>query len=306
LHRDNKLFLQISGSLNKFCGEDSANFVKNVFYVDDCSKSVSPPEAVISLIKKTKSLCEKGGFNLHKFISNHKAVIDTIPHKDRSKDLQDLDITKGILPVERALGVQWCVESDTLQFRVEVKDKPLARRGILSTVSFVFDPLGMLHQIILQELSRDGADWDDKVPEPLRSRWERRRADLALLSSLKIPRCYKPERFGELKSVELHHFSDASKDTYAQCSYPWLIDHSDQIHCPLVMAKSRFAPLKPVTIPRLELTAALVSVKTSSILQRELEYDQITEVYWTDSKVVIGYINNDARRSHVFVANRVQ
>lgn len=72
------------------------------------------------------------------------------------------------------------------------------------------------------------------------------------------------------------------------------------------MAKSRVAPLEPVTIPRLELTAALVSVKTSTILQKELEYDEITEVFWTDSKVVIGYISNDARRFHVFVANRVQ
>ena len=72
------------------------------------------------------------------------------------------------------------------------------------------------------------------------------------------------------------------------------------------MAKSRVAPLKPVTTPRLELTAALVSMKTSSVLQRELEYYQITEVYWTDSKVVIGYINKDARRFHVFVTNRVQ
>ena len=293
-------------------GTEAANFVKNNFYVDDGLKSVSAPEVAISLIKKTKSLCQKGGFNLHKFISNHKAVIGTIPHEDRSKDLQTLDITKDILPVERALGVQWCIESDTLQFRVELKDQPLTRRGILSTVSSVFDPLGMLAPLILvgktilQELCRDGADWDDKVPEPLRSRWERWRADLPLLSSLKIPRCYKPESFGELKSVELHHFSDASKDAYGQCSYLRLTDHSDHIHCSLVMAKSRVAPLKPVTIPRLELTAALVSVKTSSILQRELEYDQITEVYWTDSKVVIGYINNDARRFHVFVANRVQ
>ena len=68
------------------------------------------------------------------------------------------------------------------------------------------------------------------------------------------------------------------------------------------MAKSRIAPLKPVTIPRLELTAALVSVKISAILQRELEYEEITETFWTDSKVVIGYISNDARRFHVFVA----
>ena len=72
------------------------------------------------------------------------------------------------------------------------------------------------------------------------------------------------------------------------------------------MAKSRVAPLKPVTIPRLELTAALVSVKVSAILQRELEYEEITETFWTDSKVLIGYISNDARRFHVFVANRVQ
>ena len=76
----------------------------------------------------------------------HIKVIDAIPHEDRSKDLQNLDITKDILPVERALGVQWCVESDTLQFRVELKDQPLTRRGILSTVS------------------SDGADWDDEVP----------------------------------------------------------------------------------------------------------------------------------------------
>ena len=66
------------------------------------------------------------------------------------------------------------------------------------------------------------------------------------------------------------------------------------------------APLKPVTIPRLELTAALVSVKISDVLRQELEYDQITEVFWTDSRVVIGYVSNDARRFQTFVANQVQ
>ena len=106
--------------------------------------------------------------------------------------------------------------------------------------------------------------------------------------------------------MELHRYSDACKDAYGQCSYLRLVNHSGQIHCSLVMAKSRVAPLKPVTIPRLELTAALVSVKTGAILCRELEYKQITEVFWTESKVVIGYVSNDARRFHVFAANRVQ
>ena len=72
------------------------------------------------------------------------------------------------------------------------------------------------------------------------------------------------------------------------------------------MAKSRVAPLKPITIPRLELTAALVSAKVSAFLQKELEYDEMKVFYWADSKVVLGYIGNDARRFHVFVSNRVQ
>ena len=72
------------------------------------------------------------------------------------------------------------------------------------------------------------------------------------------------------------------------------------------MAKSRVAPLKPVTIPRLELTAALVSVRVNSLLQCELEYAEATHVFWTDSRVVLGYISNESKRFHVFVANRVQ
>ncbi|KAK6178278.1 hypothetical protein SNE40_013082 [Patella caerulea] len=71
------------------------------------------------------------------------------------------------------------------------------------------------------------------------------------------------------------------------------------------MSKSRVTPLKPITIPRLELSAALVSVKVSNQLRAELDYENVIESYWTDSKVVLGYINNDARRFHTFVANRI-
>ena len=81
---------------------------------------------------------------------------------------------------------------------------------------------------------------------------------------------------------------------------------SGQVHCSFVMGKARVTPLKPVTIPRLELTAALLSVRISASLREELEYDRIAEVFYTDSQVVLGYIKNDARRFHVFVANRVQ
>ena len=121
-----------------------------------------------------------------------------------------------------------------------------------------------------------------------------------------MQRCFKPTDIGELKSIQLHHFSDASTAGYGQCSYIRLLNVQEQVHCELVMAKSRVSPLKGITIPRLELTAALVSVKVSTILHKELDFDKIVDIYWTDSKVVLGYINNEARRFHIFVANRVQ
>ena len=126
------------------------------------------------------------------------------------------------------------------------------------------------------------------------------------LSKVKIPRCYKPVHFGEAKSVELHTFLDASTLGYGQCSYLRMINGEDKIHCALVMAKSRVTPSRPVTIPRLELTAALLSVKISTFLKKERKYDAISEVFWTDSEVARGYISNDAKRFHIFVTDRVQ
>ena len=115
-----------------------------------------------------------------------------------------------------------------------------------------------------------------------------------------------PDGFGEIKVVELHHFSSASEAGYGQCSYLRLIDDMGKINCLLVMAKSHFAPLKPVTITRLELMAVLVSAKVGTSLRRELDCNRINEVFWTDSRVVLGYIFNEAQRFHVYVANRVQ
>ena len=88
-----------------------------------------------------KQLCSKGGFRLHKFVSNNKNVIMSVPPKDRAAEIQTMDLGCEDLPIERTLGVQWCVESDSFMFRVDLQDKPLTRRGILSTVSSVFDPL---------------------------------------------------------------------------------------------------------------------------------------------------------------------
>ncbi|XP_006817264.1 uncharacterized protein LOC102809835 [Saccoglossus kowalevskii] len=291
---------------------EAADFVRNDFYMDDGLKSVPDPTQAINLIESCSQLCAKGGFKLHKFASNDKRVVENIPVDLRAKDIQSFDICHDNLPVERALGVYWCLESDTFQFRIKIKDKPFTRRGILSTVSSIFDPLGLVSPVllmgkrILQRLTKDGMDWDDPVPEDTRSQWERWRHELSLLACLKVPRCYKGDDIVELSTVEMHHFSDASLLGYGQCSYLRLQDNQGNVSCSLVMAKSRVVPVKPITIPRLELTAAVTSVLVSEFLNKELKYDGISHFFWSDSKVVLGYIANKSTRFHIFVANRVQ
>ncbi|XP_030849893.1 uncharacterized protein LOC115927770 [Strongylocentrotus purpuratus] len=292
-------------------GEDVKNFVHHNFYVDDGLISVPTKEEAKNLISRTREMCKKGGLHLHKFISNTQEVLETVPEEDRAKGTTKTNLLQDKLPLQKALGVQWCVESDTFQFRVTLDDRPLTRRGILSTVMSIYDPMGLLAPIvlpgkqILQELCKMSADWDDPLPDHLRERWEKWTTDLHNLDSLSIQRCYKPADFGEVTTMQMHHFSDASSEGYGQCSYMRIKNGEGRVHCILVMAKSRIAPLKAVTIPRLELSAAVVSIRVSTFLQRELALEDIEHIYWTDSNVVLGYINNESKRFHVFVANRI-
>ena len=293
-------------------GSAAAEFLRRDFYVDDGLKSVPTVEKAVELVRSVKEMCKRGGFNLHKFVSNSKEVIQSIPVEDRAEDIKKLDLDQDILPIERALGIQWCIENDSFNFRITLKDKPCTRRGILSTVSSIFDPLGFVAPVllegkkILQELCKEDTGWDDPVPSEIKAKWEKWRSDLPLLQEFSVARCYKPRNFGHVSKTELHHFSDASNKGYGQCSYLRLTNDQGQIHCSFVIGKSRVTPLKPVTIPRLELTAAITSVRVSEQLRKELPLENAEEIFWTDSKVILGYIANESRRFHVYVANRVQ
>ncbi|XP_006813137.1 uncharacterized protein LOC102800572 [Saccoglossus kowalevskii] len=124
--------------------------------------------------------------------------------------------------------------------------------------------------------------------------------------TLAIPRCYKPSGFSQIQTVELHNFSDASLGGYGVASYLRLIDTNGTIHCSLLMGKSRVAPLKAMTVPRLELTAATVAVKVSRQIQDEIQLPIQRTLFWTDSTIVIQYIRNMATRFQTFVSNRLQ
>jgi hypothetical protein len=193
-------------------GKNVADFVRRDFYVDDGLSSQKTPVEASHLIEQSHLMSAKGGFNLTKYASNDKSVVTAIPEGLRAKNLQSFDLHDSTLPVEMTLGIQWDIEMDTFQFQVNFKEKPLTRRGILSTVSSLFDPLGLVAPVIfegkciVQELCRDKMGWDDPIPEDIVKRWETWRAQLNDLSKLRIQRCYKPQDWEdrEFKTVELH------------------------------------------------------------------------------------------------------
>ncbi|XP_073667523.1 uncharacterized protein [Paramisgurnus dabryanus] len=292
--------------------ETSIRFIERNFYVDDGLTSVSTADEAVKLIKEARELCSTGRLHLHKFVTNSQEVKASIPQEECAQSAVDHDLALGELHMERALGVKWCIRSDSFQFRIFIKEQPLTRRGVLSTVASLYDPLGfaapfiLVGKQILQQMCQDKAGWDEPLKDNLRPKWEAWLSDLQQLADVKIPRCYLPSTFQEVRRYELHHFSDASASGYGECTYLKAIDTSGNVHCSLVMGKARVAPTKITTIPRLELSAAVVAVQTSDLLRKELEINNLDEYFWTDSRVVLGYINNDAKRFHVFVANRVQ
>ncbi|XP_028413661.1 uncharacterized protein LOC114536517 [Dendronephthya gigantea] len=126
-----------------------ANVLRKNFYVDDCLRSEKSEELATDTINGVTRMCTRGGFRLTKFTSNKHCVLEAIPEEERSKELKCLDLNCDRLPIERALGVQWFVESDELGFKIILKDKPLTRRGILATISSIYDPIGMAAPILL-------------------------------------------------------------------------------------------------------------------------------------------------------------
>ena len=125
------------------------------------------------------------------------------------------------------------------------------------------------------------------------------------LESFSVDRCIKPPCFGNVVNSEVHYFSDASQSAYGSVSYLRLVNEEKQVHCALLMSKSRLAPLKKITIPRLELAATAVSVQLHKFLKSDLDIPIDTVRFWTDSMTVLRYLEQDSKRFHTYVANRV-
>ena len=205
--------------------------------------------------------------------------------------------------------MQWCVETDTFTFNIGIKPRQPTRRGILSIVSSVFDPSGFAAPFVLfakqmlQDLCRIKLGWDDEIPPEHLSSWL---DDLPKLSSFSVNRSVLPEGFGPVVFSQLHHFSDASEAAYGSVSYLRITNAEGKVHCAFLFAKSRLAPLKSISIPRLELSAGTISIRLDKMLKREIEIPlSEPSIFWTDSMSVLRYVKNESKRFHTFVANRI-
>ena len=261
-------------------GEFSEEVVKTVkrnFYVDDCLKSLKSAEDAVEFVNQLQDILSKGAFRLTKWSCNRSEVLDSIPQVERAKSVLDLDLGKGELPIQRTLGLHWDMKSDKFLFKVALKDKPNTHRGILSLASSVYDPLGFIAPIILpakkllQDLCKQKLGWDDQISDIEGKRWGKWKSQLANLSQITVDRCVKPACLGNLKIAELHNFADASQIAYGAVSYLRLVDVEERIHCAFLIGKSRLAHLKPMTVPRLELSAAVLAVQLDQTVREELE-----------------------------------
>ncbi|MCG8429838.1 MAG: hypothetical protein MJA29_01505, partial [Candidatus Omnitrophica bacterium] len=226
----------------------------------------------------------------------------------------DLDLDTKF--VTRTLGVACDMKHDTFFFKTVPVQKSLTKRSILSTVSSVFDPLGFVApyviraKVILQDLWVKGVDWDEPLEHDDVTDWSSWVRDLDRMSAVVIPRCYWPIQFVPVLYA-LHTFVDASEKAFAAVCYLLLTSSCGERHNSLVVAKTRVAPMndKCLTLPRLELQAAVLGTRLQNTVMRELKFElSISPTcchFWSDSLIVLQYIRNDTKRFKTFVANRL-
>ena len=298
---------------SELCADpDVRHFVTRNFYVDDGLTSVPTVDAAISLLKRTQTTLAKSNLRLHKIAANNKEVMEAFPPNDRATGLKDIDFDAESLPAQRSLGLNWDLQKDSFHFKVSDETKPYTRRGVLSTTNSLYDPLGFVAPItvhgksILRELTTENGDWDTPLPQEMEVTWASWRSSLKDLSSLSIPRQYTQLSPSEAAKRELCVFSDASTKAIAAVAYLRVTDNDGTKQVGFVKAKAKLAPRPDHTIPRLELCAAVLAVELVDLISTEIDLQIDTTTFYTDSKVVLGYIANETRRFYVYVSNRVQ
>ncbi|KAG7295897.1 hypothetical protein JYU34_020982 [Plutella xylostella] len=281
------------------CGDDViARVINEDFLVDDLITGCDDYQQLHSICEKTYQVLEAAGFILRKWTFNSKF-----------SENSSTEMFIGEHTQSKTLGLGWLNTTDELHFTTKVENAPrLTKRVMLSIISQIYDPLGLLapaviiSKILIQKLWLCKIDWEDAVPDSIVKTWNSFIQTLSTLVELRVPRYVRSEH---TQHTELHIFSDASQDAYGSCAYIRSYDDLSEVTVKLLCAKSKVAPLKGLSIPRLELCGALVGArlchKIVNVLR--LKFDRI--YCWTDSTIVIGWLRMSPHLLKQFVQNRV-
>lgn len=320
------------------CSPSSAQFVKNTnakefeqiypeavtsivqnHYVDDMMDGGHTEEDTIRLVKQVQEIHRHGGFELTKFISNSRKVMEALGSKCENEN-KSLDVDAS-LGTERVLGMYWNTELDCFTFSLKYAkihqdvvdgNRHPTKRELLKTLMSIFDPLGLLSQylvhlkILLQEVWRTDMKWDDQLTKvEMKTAWDEWFKLLPEVERIRIPRLYSPKISpGVPTSIELHTFVDAGDDAFAAAVY-LRIEDEQGVDCVLVGSKARVAPLKYMSVPRKELQAGVLGTRLSINIANGQRLKIDRKVYWTDSSTLLSWIKSDHRRYHQFVAHRI-
>ena len=284
--------------------------VYEAFYVDDGLTGADSIPETIHLQRQLQELFERGGFTLRKWNSNNSEILDHLPTDLKEK--QPIQTIAEEDQYTKTLGIKWNSVSDTFRITVaEINHNDIiTKRTLISDVSKTFDILGWFSptiikvKILFQRLWELKIDWDDPVPEEVRLTLSQWRSELSILSTKHIPRCYFPLEF-DIKKTQLHGFSDASEDAYSAAVYFRFEDTSGKTHITLITSKTKVAPMKRLTIPRLELCGAHLLSDVLSHVKNIFQVPMCDTYAWTDSTIAIDWLNGNPRRLKTFVGNRV-
>lgn len=291
--------------------------IQNKHYMDDYLDSACDVASASKMINDVIYIHSRGGFEIRNFVCSSPEVMEKIPFDHRRQEPGNIDM--GVYgATDRVLGIWWNPRSDTFSFNANFAklDRELlsgkkipTKREVLRVVMSVYDPLGFVAhfvifgKILLQQIWKTCVQWDDMLPDNLNEMWQQWLTDLRAINSVSVPRCYSVRLLTE-EYKELHVFVDASVEAYCAVAYI-KIGEGSETEVSFVFAKTRVAPLKPMTIPRLELQAALLGSKIANFIRTEHSVEFNATYYWTDSMTVLHWINSDARRFKQFVAFRL-
>jgi len=285
----------------------------NHTYVDDIVVGRNTEAELSQVQDHTIGLLRSAGCSLKKWCSNSSKILDRIPPEDRANcpSFEPKDE-----PSLKVLGLHWNPAIDVFGYHTHVEDTPNTKRGVLSAIARLFDPIGALGPMLLwaksfmQQLWQTQLEWDTPLPPHLQAAWRHFLSELPSLSNIEIARHIDTRGF---QDVQLLGFADASQKGYAATVYLRVVDMTDKVSISLVTCKTKVAPLKgnekdeSLTIPRLELCAALLLAQLLHRLYLKISFVvPVAHVRaWTDSSVVLSWLTTDQKFFKVFVTNRV-